>query len=37
VIGSRGLTRARAVLGSVSHDVIHLSNRPVLVIPSTED
>ena len=34
VIGSRGLGRVRATLGSVSHDVLHLSHRPVVVIPS---
>jgi nucleotide-binding universal stress UspA family protein len=33
VVGSRGLGRVRAVLGSVSHDVLHLSDRPVVVIP----
>jgi nucleotide-binding universal stress UspA family protein len=37
VVGSRGLGRARAVLGSVSHDVIHLAHRPVLVIPTAKD
>jgi nucleotide-binding universal stress UspA family protein len=36
VIGSRGLGRVRAALGSVSHDVLHLSHRPVVVIPSEE-
>jgi nucleotide-binding universal stress UspA family protein len=34
VIGSRGLSRARAALGSVSHDVLHLADRPVLVVPT---
>ena len=37
VVGSRGLSRTRAVLGSVSHDVIHLADRPVLVIPTSKD
>src|SRR4051794_3692756 len=37
VIGSRGLGRVRAVLGSVSHDVIHLTHRPVVVIPPTKE
>jgi nucleotide-binding universal stress UspA family protein len=33
IVGSRGLGRVRAVLGSVSHDVLHLSDRPVVVVP----
>jgi len=33
VIGSRGFGRARAALGSVSHDLIHVADRPVVVIP----
>jgi nucleotide-binding universal stress UspA family protein len=33
VIGSRGLGRVRAVLGSVSHDVLHLAHVPVVVVP----
>jgi nucleotide-binding universal stress UspA family protein len=33
VIGSRGLGRVRAVLGSVSHDVLHLARVPVVVVP----
>ena len=33
VVGSRGLGRVRAVLGSVSHDVLHLTSRPVVVLP----
>jgi nucleotide-binding universal stress UspA family protein len=33
VIGSRGFGRLRAALGSVSHEVVHLADRPVLVIP----
>lgn len=38
VIGSRGLSRARAALGSVSHDVLHRAHVPVVVIPAaTED
>jgi nucleotide-binding universal stress UspA family protein len=35
VIGSRGL--GRAALGSVSHDVLHLTDRPVVVIPSRKE
>jgi nucleotide-binding universal stress UspA family protein len=33
VLGSRGLGRVRAVLGSVSHDVLHLAECPVVVLP----
>jgi nucleotide-binding universal stress UspA family protein len=33
-VGSRGLGRVRAVLGSVSHDVLHLADRPVVVVPA---
>jgi nucleotide-binding universal stress UspA family protein len=32
-VGSRGAGRARALLGSVSHDLLHLANRPVMVVP----
>ena len=32
-IGSRGFGKVRAALGSVSHDVLHEADRPVLVIP----
>lgn len=32
-VGSRGLGRVRAVLGSVSHDVLHLADCPVVVVP----
>jgi nucleotide-binding universal stress UspA family protein len=34
VIGSRGLGRVHALLGSVSHDVLHLAGMPVVVIPA---
>lgn len=34
VVGSRGLGKVRAALGSVSQDVLHLADRPVVVIPS---
>ncbi len=34
VIGARGLSRARAVLGSVSTELLHLADRPVVVIPA---
>jgi len=33
VIGSRGVGRVRALLGSVAHDVIHRAECPVIVIP----
>ena len=32
-LGSRGTGRAKALLGSASHDVIHRADRPVTVIP----
>ena len=37
IVGSRGLGRVRAVLGSVSHDVLHLADRPVVVVPTRAD
>ena len=33
IVGSRGVGRVRALLGSVAHDVIHLAHCPVTVIP----
>lgn len=33
IIGTRGLGRMRALLGSVAHELIHLADRPVTVIP----
>jgi nucleotide-binding universal stress UspA family protein len=33
VVGTRGFSRARALLGSVSHELIHLAACPVTVIP----
>lgn len=33
VVGSRGGGRVRATLGSVSHDLLHRAQRPVLVLP----
>lgn len=34
IVGARGLGRLRALLGSVSHELLHLADRPVVVIPS---
>jgi nucleotide-binding universal stress UspA family protein len=34
VVGARGLSRIRALLGSVSHELLHIADRPVLVIPT---
>ena len=34
VIGARGLSRARALLGSVSAELLHVADRPVVVIPA---
>lgn len=33
VVGSRGFGPVRAALGSVSHELLRLSDRPVVVIP----
>jgi nucleotide-binding universal stress UspA family protein len=33
VVGARGLGRVRALLGSVSHELLHIADRPVVVIP----
>jgi nucleotide-binding universal stress UspA family protein len=33
VVGSRGLGRVRAALGSVSLALLHLADRPVVVVP----
>ena len=33
ILGTRGFGRARALLGSVAHEVIHLAECPVTVIP----
>jgi len=33
VVGTRGFGRARALLGSVAHELIHLAEVPVTVIP----
>ena len=37
VVGSRGFGAARAALGSVSHKLLHLADRPVVVIPAPDD
>ena len=34
IVGARGLGRVRALLGSVSHELLHIAARPVLVIPA---
>lgn len=34
VVGARGLSRARALLGSVSSELLHVADRPVVVIPA---
>ena len=36
VVGSRGLGRFRGALGSVSHALLHLADRPVVVVPGDE-
>ena len=36
VIGSRGFGPLRAALGSVSHKVLHLADRPVVVVPADD-
>ncbi len=33
VVGSRGLGPLQAALGSVSHELVHLTDRPVVVVP----
>jgi nucleotide-binding universal stress UspA family protein len=33
VVGSRGFGPARAALGSISHELLRLADRPVVVIP----
>jgi nucleotide-binding universal stress UspA family protein len=34
VVGARGLGRVRALLGSVSHELLHIADCPVVVIPA---
>ena len=34
VVGSRGFGRLRATLGSVSHELLHVAGRPVIVVPA---
>jgi nucleotide-binding universal stress UspA family protein len=34
VVGARGRSRARALLGSVSGELLHIADRPVVVIPA---
>ena len=33
VVGARGLGRFRAALGSVSHELLHEADRPVVIVP----
>jgi nucleotide-binding universal stress UspA family protein len=33
IVGTRGFGRARALLGSVAHELIHLAECPVTLIP----
>jgi nucleotide-binding universal stress UspA family protein len=33
IVGTRGFGRARALLGSVAHELIHLADCPITVIP----
>jgi nucleotide-binding universal stress UspA family protein len=33
VVGSRGHGRVRVLIGSVSHELLHIADRPVVVIP----
>ncbi len=35
VVGARGVGRVRALLGSVSHELLHIADRPVVVIPTS--
>ncbi|MGZ4188127.1 MAG: universal stress protein [Solirubrobacteraceae bacterium] len=34
VVGARGLGRVRVMLGSVSHELLHIADRPVVGIPA---
>ncbi len=34
VVGSRGLGSVRALLGSVSHELLRIADRPVVVVPA---
>jgi nucleotide-binding universal stress UspA family protein len=35
IVGARGLGTFRAALGSVSHDLLHEADRPVVIVPSS--
>jgi nucleotide-binding universal stress UspA family protein len=37
VVGARGLGRFRGALGSVSHDLLHEADLPLVVIPHSAD
>ncbi len=34
IVGARGRGRVRALLGSVSHELLHIADRPVVVVPA---
>lgn len=34
VVGTRGFGRVRALLGSSSHELLHIADRPVVVLPA---
>lgn len=34
VVGARGLGRIGVLLGSISHELLHIADRPVVVIPA---
>jgi nucleotide-binding universal stress UspA family protein len=34
IVGSRGFGPARALLGSVAHELLHIARRPVTVVPA---
>lgn len=36
VVGSRSFGRLRSALGSVSHELVHLTDRPLVVVPARD-